>query len=176
MNHLTDEELVYQYKTQKNENILEVLIKRYILSVYGFTRNYTGSNDNASDITQEVFVKVWKNINKFDESKSFKTWIFTIAKNTAIDWLKHKTELRLDDSFDLVDDTPSVLEQMIIREKSEKLSFAIAKLPSSYSSVIELYMKDGLNFREISEFTKESINTVKSKYRRGLILLGKLMG
>lgn len=173
MKHLSDEELAHQYKTTKDEQVLEVLIKRHLSSIYGFTRNYTGSRDNASDITQEVFVKVWKSIGKFDESKNFKTWIFTIAKNTSIDWLKRKTELPLDESFDLADDTPSILEQLILKEKSGKLSFALARLPLRYSSVINLYIKDGLNFREISESLKAPLNTVKSRYRRGLALLKK---
>jgi len=174
-NHLTDKELVRQYKYTKDERALEVLIKRYLSQIYGFARNYTGNKDNASDITQEVFVKVWKNINKFDESKSFRTWIFTIAKHTVIDWLRHKTELPLDDSFDLADDSPSVLEQLMSKETSGKLSFAMTKLPSNYSSVIKLYINDGLNFREISETLKAPLNTVKSRYRRGLTLLKNLL-
>ena len=191
MKHLTDEELVRRYKNKKDEQSLEVLIKRYLSQIYGFARNYTGNKDNASDITQEVFVKVWKNINKFDESKSFRTWIFTIAKHTSIDWLRHKTELPfsewfpgralagrgtlLDDSFDLADDSPTVLEQLILKERLGKLSFAMAKLPINYSSVIDLYMKDGINFREISETIKAPLNTVKSRYRRGLALLKELL-
>jgi len=175
MSRLTDEELVHQYKNFKDERVLEVLIKRYLPQIYGFAKNYTGNKDNASDIAQEVFVKVWKNINKFDESKSFRTWIFTIAKRTSIDWLRRKTDLKLDDSFDLADDAPLILEQLMLKERSGKLSFAMAKLPSSYSSVINLYINNGLNFREISETLKEPLNTVKSRYRRGLALLKKII-
>ena len=175
MNHLADEELVCLYKTQKDEHALEILIKRYLPQIYGFTRNYTGNSDNASDVTQEVFVKVWKYINKFDESKSFRTWIFTIAKRTAIDWLKRRTELPLDDSFDLADDAPLILEQLMLKEKSAKLSFAMSKLSPNYSSVIKLYINDGLNFREISESLKAPLNTIKSRYRRGLALLKKIL-
>ncbi len=175
MDHLSDEELVCRYKTKRDEQSLEVLIKRYLPQIYGFARNYTGNKDNASDITQETFVKVWKSIGRFDESKNFRTWIFTIAKNASIDWLRHNIELPLDDSFDLADDAPSILEQLMFKEKSGKLSFAMAKLPSDYSSVINLYIKDGLNFREISETLKAPLNTVKSRYRRGLLLLKKLL-
>jgi RNA polymerase sigma-70 factor (ECF subfamily) len=175
MNYLSDEELVRNYKKTKDEQIIEVLVKKYLPQIYGFAKNYTGKRDDASDIAQDVFVKVWKNINKFDESKSFRTWIFTIAKNTSIDWLKHKTELRLDDSFDVVDGGPSILEQLMLKEKSRKLSFAMAKLPLNYSSVIKLYTNDGLNFREISESLKSPLNTVKSRYRRGLALLKKFL-
>ncbi len=87
MNTFTDEQLAAKYLKKHEEQALEDLIKRYLPIIYGYVRNYTGSEDNASDITQEVFVKVWKNIRKFNQSKSFKTWIFTIAKRTAIDWL-----------------------------------------------------------------------------------------
>lgn len=60
----------------------KILIDRYTNSLYNFTLRFVGV-DNTPDVVQDIFVKVWKNINKFDISKShFKTWIFTIARST----------------------------------------------------------------------------------------------
>ena len=183
---INDEKLVEQYIKDNNEHALETLVKRYLPIIYGFIRNYTGNRDNAADITQEVFVKVWKNIKKFDSSKSFKTWIFTIAKHTAIDWLKKKNALpfsMLDDadaekSFadSLTDKSPSILEKLSLKESSRELKMAIEQLPFGYSSVINLHINQEFSFREIAMILKEPLNTVKSRYRRGLIFLKKLMG
>lgn len=90
---ITDQQLISQYLKNKDNAALENLIKRYLPLIFGFVKRYTGNADNTSDIMQEVFVKVWKNLKNFDQSKSFKTWIFTIAKRTSIDWLKKKNAL-----------------------------------------------------------------------------------
>src|SRR5580698_6338138 len=66
------------------------LVDRYMPMVYKFTYRYVGNADMANDIVQDVFIKVWKNIHKFDQKKNFKTWLLTIAKNTALDAVKKK--------------------------------------------------------------------------------------
>ena len=155
MNRPNDEQLVWRYLKSNDEHALEDLIKRYLPLIYAFTRNYTGNQDNASDITQEVFVKVWRNLKKpalspskgFDPKKgSFKTWIFTIAKRTAIDWLKKKNALPFsviqdearDDNFanSLADESPSITERLVLQETSKKLAFALARLPGDYNAVV----------------------------------------
>jgi len=180
-----DEQLVWLYIKKKNEHALEDLIKRYLPLIFTFTRNYTGNQDNAADITQETFVKVWKNIKRFDQSKSFKTWIFTIAKHTAIDWLKKKNALPFsaiqdeigDDNFanSLADESPSITEQLVFQESSNELTFALTQLPSDYNAIVNLRINDDLNFREIAERLKKPLNTVKSQYRRGISLLKKIL-
>jgi RNA polymerase sigma-70 factor (ECF subfamily) len=194
MNHPSDEQLVWRYLKRNDEYALEDLIKRYLPLIYAFVCNYTGNRDNAADITQEVFVKVWQNLKKpalslskgFDPKKgSFKTWIFTIAKRTAIDWLKKKNALPFsaiqnearDDNFanSLTDESPSVVEQLVLKETSKKLSFVLTQLPGAYNSVVNLRINDDLNFREIAERLNKPLNTVKSQYRRGISLLKKIL-
>ncbi len=185
MKKFTDEQLIENY-LKGNEKSLEELVQRYLPLIYNFSRRYTGDSDNASDITQEVFVKVWKNLKKFNASRIFKSWIFTIAKNTALDWLKKRNaipvsllkEYQEDEDFlgNIADPRQvSIVDQIYKKSLSKNLALAIEKLPLKYSSVINLYHKDDLNFREIANFLKEPINTVKSRYRRGLIILKKTL-
>ncbi|OGN35530.1 MAG: hypothetical protein A2405_02510 [Candidatus Yanofskybacteria bacterium RIFOXYC1_FULL_44_16] len=180
MNSLTDEQLVQKY-LGKDDKALEGLIKRYLPIIFGFVKRYTGNQDTASDVAQEVFVKVWKNLKNFDQSKSFRTWIFTIAKRTAIDELRKKNALPFsvlkENGFpeSIVDESPSIPDQIFAQEQSRKLSAALARLPVGYNSVINLYSNNGLNFREIAILLNEPLNTVKSRYRRGLALLRKLL-
>lgn len=183
MKNLTDEKLVQIY-LKGNEKALEEIVRRYLPLIYNFSRRYSGDADNASDIVQEVFVKVWKNIEKFDSSKNFKSWIFTIAKHAALDYLKKKNALPLSlieeenaDSIENIADPNQLppLENFYKQTLSENLALAIGKLPVKYGVVIRLYHKKSLNFREISDLTDESINTIKSRYRRGMALLKKLL-
>ncbi len=176
MKNFTDEQLVIKY-LKGDEKSLERIIYRYLPLIYNFSRRYTGDMDNASDIAQEVFVKVWKNLKKFDTSKNFRTWLFTVAKNTALDWLKKRNampfSLLLEDVAD--SEQVSIIDKFYKKSLSQNLLSAIEKLPLKYSSVINLYHKDGFNFREIASFLNESINTIKSRYRRGLIMLKKTL-
>ncbi len=183
MENITDEQLVKQY-LNNNELALEELIKRYLPLIFGFAKRYTGNDETASDITQETFVKVWKNIKNFDSTKSFKTWIFTIAKRTAIDELRKKKTIpfsALDNdranSFinSIADESLPLFSQILLKQESKELVFAIEKLPLNYRSVVNMRLKDNLKFREIASALKEPLNTIKSRYNRGLSLLKKLL-
>ncbi len=85
----SDQKLIANYLAG-DEKSLEILINRYLRPIYSFVYRHVGNGEVAEDITQEVFVKVWRNLKKFDQNKSFKTWIFTIAKNTSFDFFKKK--------------------------------------------------------------------------------------
>jgi RNA polymerase sigma-70 factor (ECF subfamily) len=180
----TDEQLIKRYRGNKDEAALEELIRRYLPRIFGFVKRYTGNEETASDITQDTFVKVWKNIKNFDSSKSFKTWIFTIAKRTAIDELREKKSVPFsmlsnsrERSFGefLADESVSFFEKILMRQESKELAFAISKLPANYSQIINLRLKDNLKMKEIAEALKEPLNTIKSRYRRGLNLLKKIL-
>lgn len=141
------------------------LVAEYLPQIYGYVCRCIGNRDAAQDVTQEVFVKVWKNFKSYDQSKSFKTWIFTIAKNTALDHLKKKRELPLDDRIEIADTRPV---------PDRDLHFALAQIPAGYRSVIDFHT-DGYTFREIAAMLNKPLNTVKSSYRRGVAVLRKLL-
>jgi len=85
----TDENLVSDY-LEGEENSFKILINRYISHIYNFSVRFVG-HEYANDIVQEVFIKVWRHIKNFNIKKaSFKTWIFTITRNTITDYLRKK--------------------------------------------------------------------------------------
>ena len=184
MSEYLDEQLVQQYLSG-DEKSLEVLIQKYLKPIYNFVYRYVGDMANAEDLTQEVFVKVWKNIKKFDRKKSFKTWIFCIAKNTAFDYLRKKKSIPLsnfeNDQGDniladsLADVAPLPSELFDQTDISQKINTALNKLSLNYRAVILLRYKEDFKFIEIAEILDESIDTVKSRYRRGLIELRKFL-
>jgi len=175
----TDQQIISDYLKGDNKS-LEILIKRYLRPIYGFVYKYAGNVQEAEDITQDVFIKVWRNLKKpalhriysgagFNPKQgSFKTWIFSIAKNTCIDWLRKKKTISLSEIE--TGESDNFFEHASI---SQLLESATEKLLPKYQTVLSLYYNDDLNFREIAERLKESPNTVKSRHRRALIMLKK---
>src|SRR5689334_2448612 len=85
----SDVQLIEQYRAGDNQALAK-LVNRYAESVRFFVTRLVGK-DEADDVAQESFVKAWKNLRKFNVKKSFKVWLFTIARNTSYDYLrKHK--------------------------------------------------------------------------------------
>ena len=168
-----------------DEKIFELQIKKYLKPVYGFALRYVGNREDAEDVTQETFIKAWKNLKKFDQQKSFKTWIFTIAKNTAIDLLKKKHSLVFSD-FENNNDENYLFENLrdfasIPRELSEQQDImsaifqAMDALLPKYRMVLALRYNKHFAFREIADALGKPLNTVKSIHRRGLAMLQKLL-
>ncbi len=145
---------------------LEILIKRYLKPIYSFTFRFVGNSQEVEDITQEVFVKVWRTLKKFDKNKKFKTWIFTIAKNTCLDWQKKKKTLSLYFAETLRDPSPIF---------NEPLDRILERLSPKYRMVLFLRYNDHFTFREIAETLGESIDTIKTRHRRGIAILRKLL-
>lgn len=172
----TDEQLVVDY-LKGEEKALEILIRRHLNSLYGFVRRFTRNASDAEDVVQEIFVKAWKNLKKFDKQKSFKTWLFSIARNTAIDFLRKKKTIPFSEIpvlETLASSSPLPNEIMERRDLDESLDAAMGKLPLKYRLVLFLRYNDHFAFREIAELLNESVNTIKSRHRRGLIVLRKL--
>jgi RNA polymerase sigma-70 factor (ECF subfamily) len=166
----SDEELIKKY-LKGDEKSLEVLIKRYLKPIYSFAFNFVLNQQDAEDLAQEIFLKMWRNLKKFKKEKNFKSWLFTIAKNTCFDFLRKKRRnliLNAENLEIVADLTPSLLEKMEKESLLEKLKKEIEKLPFKMKEVIDLHYNFGLNFREISEILGEPMNTVKSRHKRAI--------
>lgn len=180
MLNYSDEQLIAQY-LKGDEESLEFLIKKYLQPIYSFVSRYVGSEKDAQDLTQEIFLKVWKNLKKYDPQRNFKTWIFSIAKNASIDFLKKKKTLPFStfendegENFlidSLVDPAPLPGEILERKDLAQILSLAMEKLTPKYRMVLLLRYNDHFTFREIAETLDEPIHTVKSRHRRALIKL-----
>ncbi|MCX6723990.1 MAG: RNA polymerase sigma factor [Candidatus Staskawiczbacteria bacterium] len=176
---LTDENLIKQY-LKGDEKSLEFLIARYLKQIYNFVYKNVGDQAEAEDITQEVFVKVWRNIKKFDQNKNFKPWIFQIAKNTSIDSLRKKKTTpfsRFENEKGqnlLVENIVSAPMNLIEKISDKKfLATVMQNLTGEEQKIMNMRHIDGLSFKEIADIFKEPINTVKSRHRRILLKLKK---
>lgn len=180
----SDLQLIVDY-LKGDEKSLEIMIGRYLKPIYSFIYRYVGNAQDAEDITQETFVKVWKNFHKFNPNKSFKNWIFSIAKNSCIDFLKKKktipfSEFDTGDGGNIITDTltdSSSLPQELLEKVdiAKTLNLAMEKISPKYRMILFLRYNDHFTFREIAESLGEPLNTVKSRHRRALVKLKELL-
>jgi RNA polymerase sigma-70 factor, ECF subfamily len=163
-----------------DEAAFSEIVKIYLRPIYNFVYRLTSDRDAAEDLTQEAFVKVWKNMKRYDQSKSFKTWLFVIAKNTTLDWFKKKKEIPFskfvdeegNNALDNISDGEILSDEILERENiAEELEKILEKIPLRYRAMLLLHYKEDFSLHEIAEILDEPYNTIKSRHQRGL---GKL--
>ena len=175
----SDEMLVALY-LNGDESALSHLIERYFNPIYRYVYRFVRTAAAAEDVVQETFIKVWKSARSLKEGATVKPWLYRIAHNTAIDYLRKKKQLNFSEMTQdahaealFSDDTVDILEQTIAREERAALTATIEALPAHYREVILLRGTENLSFEEISTIIDKPIATVRSLYRRGLLLLQK---
>lgn len=177
-----DEELISKY-IEGDDDSFRILINRYTSSIYNFVYRFVGGN-NAPDITQDVFIKVWRNIRNFDvEKSSFKTWLFSIARNTTIDYLRKKKAINFSDlnsedfifEENIIDENPLSDEEISKLEEKKIINEYLDKLSEIEKTVILLHYEEDMTFREIGQMLNKSLNTVKSYHYRGLLKMKEFL-
>lgn len=182
--HKNDQELIAE-SISGNDEAFPELLSRYIKPIYNFSRRLSGSPADAEDISQEVFVKVWKNLKKYRPGESVKTWIFTIARNTAIDWLRKRRHLMFSDFerdggenpfIENLTDTEILQDERYAQaEDREALESAVSRLSLPHREVLVLHYTLGLTFDEIGKILGEPLHTVKSRHQRAILALREIM-
>ena len=164
----TDEEIVENLLKTGEDRYFEILVDRYKDKIFNFTLRYLSQKEDSEDIVEDIFVKVYFKIDKFNKAKgSFKTWIYRIAKNTIYNKLKER-KIKKISYIDLYTDDKDVEEKY---ENDEIIQNAINKLKKEYKMVILLYYSKGLKYKEISEVLNIPQNTIKTRLRRAKEIL-----
>lgn len=184
MSALTDEELIDSFIRGQDAAFKE-LVERYTAPLYNFSARLAG-RDSADDIVQDIFMKAWRNVRHFDPAKAkWKTWIFTVARNTATDYLRRKrhmdfSDLEREDGDSPLDDIPGgdplpdeAFEKL---EQAELLGEVLGKLRPRYCEVLTLRYQEDMSFEEIGRVLGRPMNSVKSDHYRALRELRELLG
>jgi RNA polymerase sigma-70 factor (ECF subfamily) len=181
--NLEDNRLVEKFFSGDEESFPQ-LVKKYLQPVCNFLYYFTQDRAVLDDLTQETFIKAWKNLRKFDQEKSFKTWIFAVAKNAAYDHFKKKKTLPFanftneegTNKLENISDE-SILPNEILERKdiAQELGKKLEKIPGYYRIILTLHYKEDFSLQEIAEILNKPYNTIKSSHKRGLEKLRKLL-
>lgn len=164
----TDRELVEL--AIKDDRYFEYIIERYEakLSRYIF-RVYSLSREAIEDILQEVFIKLYQNLNDFDAQYSFSGWIYRITHNTLVSYLRkneHKNSpISIDDDstkklLDFLPDKTDLVKEFEIKESAEVVAKALKEIPEKYREVLFLYYFESKSYKEIGDILRCSVNSV----------------
>jgi RNA polymerase sigma-70 factor (ECF subfamily) len=162
-----DEELIEMFKTG-NEAAFNQLVLRYQERVYMIARRYTFDHDDADDILQDVFVKVYESLKQFRGDSSFFTWLYRIVINLSINYTRKKRIkefLRIDEEVEestAGDDDPA--DACERNEQKKIVNDALKKLPERQRSVFILRFYEELPYEEIAGVMKTSVGAAKANY------------
>tara|TARA_B100001248_G_C27380640_1_gene456757 strand:+ start:106 stop:753 length:648 start_codon:yes stop_codon:yes gene_type:complete len=151
------------------------LVQKYRQPLFSTIYNMTGNREDASDIAQEVFIKAFQSIRRFRGQASFYTWLYRIAVNSSITFIKRAKKQRFI-NYETIDETlvsTEILEYFtaktktekgaLLKELQEKLNEALQKLSPKHRIVVILHEVEGMNHKEIADITKTSEGTVRSR-------------
>lgn len=165
-----------------NTEAWNMLIERYSKKVYNLALNFAGNRDDASDITQDIFLKVYGNMNKFQEGGNFNSWILKLSKNYCIDyWRKSKhyrQKLELDEGIYVegVHDAVNTPEDTLIKEDEIKfLREKLQLLSPDLRSLIIMRDIQSCSYQEISDDLNIPLGTTKSRINRARLKLAKIV-
>ncbi len=160
---------------QGDNEAWNMLLKRYSAKIYNIALNFSGNSEEAADITQDIFIKVYKNIGKFEHNYSFTSWLFRIAKNHCIDhWRKnkkHKEVLEFNEKYHL--ENESAEDTLIKTLDLNKLRNKLQYLPDELRILLIMRDIQGYSYSEISEHLNIPLGTTKSRINRARIKLAK---
>ena len=170
-----------------NRNAFNILVETYQTKVFNMAYSMLSNYDDASDAAQEVFLKVYKNINKFEGKSSLSTWIYRICVNVCNDILRKRTrsipvislfsssknDYDEEKPLEIKDDTPTPEERLEMTETQIEVRRALSELSDEFKTVITLYDLEGLSYDEISEILKCPVGTIKSRLNRARKALKK---
>jgi RNA polymerase sigma factor (sigma-70 family) len=159
-----------------NDDSYEELVRRYQQRIYGLCYHLTSNHEDASDLTQEAFVKAWKALHSFKGDSSFYTWVYRIAYNNVLNHLKQRRNrtphLSLDDLDFNAEHTPELVElishitprrDVSLAELQKRLNEAMLKLSDEHRAVVTLHDIQGLPHDEIATIMHCNPGTVRSR-------------
>jgi RNA polymerase sigma-70 factor (ECF subfamily) len=161
-----DKTILIRAKTGDLE-AFEFILSFFEKAIYNYCLRILKNSYNAKDVTQDTFIKVYTHRKDIDPEKNIKTWIFTIATNTAYDFLrgkKRKNEVSLDENIETIDSFEAYYGE---EGKVSDVDKALERINPEYKKAILLFYQQGFAYTEIAAMLETPINTVKTHISRG---------
>ncbi len=170
--HLSDEALVIEAK--KDQQHFAVLVDRYVPKLTHYIRRRSAATaHDIDDLLQNIFIKVWRNINEYDTSLLFSSWIYRIAHNEMIDWYrreKRRSTLSLDDEAQNIVSKLFAEEDLVARfssqEQKTQIKEALGTLDDKYKEILLLRFFEDKSYEEIGDILRIPPGTVAVRINR----------
>jgi len=166
----------------KDDSAWEALMLRYKRKVFGIAYKFTGRFEEAEDLTQEVFLKVFKALDTYKREQEFYWWLVSISRNTCIDYYRSARRQRkvITDNLEKIKnfkfDGLSPQGSLEAAERSKALRDSLTHLPDDLRTVLIMRDLKGLSYREIADELHLAEGTVKSRIHRGRAELAEKLG
>lgn len=174
----TDEELLDEIK-DGSQAAMEVLVKKHYKYIFAYIYRKVGDYHLAYDLTQEVFVKMMKALDRYQTKNTFKHWLLKIAVNHCRDYFRSRSFKQKEKEGELVpklvDQKSNVWDLISKKVNSEQVKSALEQLPEYQKETIILRYYHDLKIKEISEITDSKEATVKSRLQQGQAKLKKIL-
>ena len=149
----------YHRFLEGDESALEEIVSQYRLGLQNYINSIVNNFSVAEDLTEETFVKLLLKKPKNKGTASFKTWLYTIGRNTAIDWLRKNPqgrELSIDEIFNIEIEEENFLQLYIKDEEKRAVHDALSSINPDYKNVLTLFYFEDFSIEEISRILKKS--------------------
>jgi RNA polymerase sigma-70 factor (ECF subfamily) len=169
---------------RRDPELLDQLIEQYQHRLLRYLICLTRNRDLAEDLFQETWIRVLERGGQYDGRHEFSTWLYAVARNLTIDYMRRKAPVSLEglmDNEDHVplepaDPRPLAWEVMAQHEQAERIGSALGGMPAEYRETVVLRFQEGLALEEIATVTGARLGTVKSRLYRGLNMLMERLG
>lgn len=173
-----DQEILDLFKNPEGRDAaFRKLAHRYQKGIYGIIRKLVINHDDADDLVQEAFVKIWKGLDKFESESGLFTWIYRIATNEALQFLRKKKRWKW-----MLSDNGEILEKYLKQdpllsadEVQMRLQKAILQLPDKQRLVFHLRYYDDLSYEKIAKITKTRPGSLKASYHQAVTKIKKCL-
>lgn len=149
------------------------LVTRYKRLIYNVIFNMINNKEEVSDIAQEVFIRIYKALDKYDPQYKFSTWSVKIATNYCLDVIRKKKfdTMPIDDALGVSSDIDTPEASYLKKEQSDKVNYELSKLPEKYRIPLILYHKNGLSYEEMTQVLNEPMTIIKNRLFRARQML-----
>lgn len=166
---LTDEEVIDKYLATQGSVYFTLLYDRYITKVYSKCISLLKDDAKAQDAAQEIFIKIFTNLSKFNKKSKFSTWVYSITYNFCIDTIrkqKKTNKLFSDEENEGTEIIEEIDDKVLLEMELERLKVVLDLLNVDDKAVLIMKYKEGLSIRDISQVFEKTESAIKMKIKR----------
>lgn len=164
---MSDEEIIGLYRSGEREKAFNEIVRNYSERLYWHVRGFAGSHDDADDILQDIFIKIWNALPHFRGEARLFTWLYRIATNEVLNFLRKR---RLKFVLSFTSEETSLVESLETDpyfngdDAQKKLMLAVGRLPEKQRLVFVMRYFEEMEYQEISEILNTSVGSLKASY------------